>query len=1457
MSSIPQGGAGDTTGTAVAATASVFNWRALSARAKGWTVALVAALVGLSTIMSGWGAPKANAQLGAGDVVSMAMEACGKEEGDLGEGAENSAMMDCFKKILKDGKDVADFAKCMTENGGSGDAIRDEAGKDEDDAENPGDGEGEEPPAEEPSQDPEQDQGDNGSGSDPGKKWEKCLDEFLDLDDEEDEKQDSQNKPEDLSLRRISSAMTSWYVNSLVPGGTSTGSGSSSGSDSGDEETDGDDGSGEMAESTDEAAKANLSSWSPLFGGFTNSGEGGSYISTAGAVLGSPSKADLENVQWLMGPGDAANDAVFSYSSFMSKDGSSRPDAGVGDYALFGATLAGLGMDSTNPRDSFGMNDIFGYTMMGAYMASGLIDMMFDGAIKFLDVVNPFNVIKQGWDENASSGDKYTGGMNGSEKDDGDFDGIRDLISRLYGALVSIGWFITVPMFLVMVVGGMLMMRRYDTGKGLKRLIIVVLFLGMGIPMLGVTYTAALNSFIDSGANGTGATANSTKIVASTYLDYENWADNRLLLPGAVDYTIAWNKDSHSPTDESMASVRNNTLQINSYNEAYRSLSDMSGGAATGASSSDNGTTGAGAGWYGSVTGDSNGKDSASEDESGKEMFAHTVGMLNRYINGDRVSAGKFASDVMSNLSDLSGVRNKTSDDESADDGGMESTVRGWIDQIGSVEAIDSLDNDDVQKMLNKQGTVDDGVNPLLTVQANFGNIAFHLDGDNDIVFQNQSSDENIRMNGYCSNGRVLDDGDKLPAKCGMSPVAFYNYLNTSFDAQSATVFSTDQSQSGWSRNQHNSVNLVGTGINSWVYWFSAVSLLVSFVIIGAAYALMMMWNAVKRAGQLIASAMFATVGVVPAIVKTIVYTIALMVELFGTLFIWKLVQSLLMVLPGLGEKIFAGALGDVTPGQAAAGAGGVAALIGANPNTGMLIVTILVSIMVIGFVILAMKLRSSFISAVDEGLTRVINKFADTQVSGPNGSGNNALKQGLVAGAGMAATSHFLSGGGGDDAEAAGGTDGPDGGGSGGGGSGPGMSNAAYTPGGGDGGDDPDAGGPGNYSEPGADGVPLPDDGGSYGVNDDGFLTDADGNTVTDTNGNDVGVADVTNQTGSGALADQYGNPVIGEDGQALSPRDVSGVDAQGNLLGNDGSVLADKNGDPVASRNLVASGAVPSTASDESVANTVADNGLSGGSGASYDAATVAAAAGTGAALGGGAGAAGGAAAATGAGAAGSAGGANISPVSNPTGGGAAGGPTGSGAVTPQSTPQAGPAAGGNSFVPVNNPNGGGAAGTPGAPGTSGAPASAPGQTPVAPQSAPSTGGGMGGAFAAGAVNSGIRSASNGGKANWFGYVGKEGGNSGGNSGGGGGQQPRRPQSGHRGGSGGMGTVAGWQAGRQGNQSPDGQQDPRSRRRGRGGQSDQNGQGGQSGQQGDGGNGTGNNPPNGGNPGGGLRDV
>jgi hypothetical protein len=689
-------------------------------------------------------------------------------------------------------------------------------------------------------------------------------------------------------------------------------------------------------------------SWAPVI---ANAGAAGSLLGYA--------DPDFSTVSgWLASKLSGSSDAI-GYETLLVRDStvdqggySGSKYQGMVDYAYFGAALKGMGLDGTSTGLSLGfMSMATGGVVMMLYILGGAVDFIFDSFVSLLSMLNPFKLFYAG--VSAISPELANGMVGDGDPAVGALSGLVSWIGGWYQVLNSLSWTVLVPIFITVLLFSLFMFKKMDRGGAIKKIVIRLLFIGLGLPLLGSMYTGMIDSMADASSSGN---AGSTRVVMSTYVDFENWAMNsRLAIPAGAN--IAWNAGSGQPSGAAQSDVRNTALAINNQTHGLGLTSIVSSGAydATFAKQIMEGKT----------------KDASTS----ANVYGTTVDMLARFMGNSQISAASFETRAKGDLTQSVYYSSHAN-----------GTVKDWFEKLQ--KDAKGLNADDANP----------AANPLVAVPAGQG---LQASGTGTRKFSSSVSGCNY-------TGTSIATYDGKPRPCNLSPLSMYNYLNTDFGSTSMTMYSSSNVASEATRSIHNSVNQVGTGTMSFLYWFNAVVLLGSFVLIGLGYAFSLLFSSIRRSFQIVTAVPFATLGALAAIAKVVVYTAALIFEVIITIFVYKLVQEFLTSLPQIIEMPFAAILNNGTSGPLA---GFVTFLTSGWAFS--LVVTLLSIIGVLIFTVLALRIRKVLVKAVEETVTKLVEKFMDTQVGMPGGGGAvPALAGGLAAGAGAAAANRMMSGG-------------------------------------------------------------------------------------------------------------------------------------------------------------------------------------------------------------------------------------------------------------------------------------------------------------------------------------------------------------------------------------------------------------------------------------------------------------
>lgn len=659
---------------------------------------------------------------------------------------------------------------------------------------------------------------------------------------------------------------------------------------------------------------------------------------------------------WLVSKATGSSNTV-GYDSLKvrDKDSSSANSAysGVLAYAQYGSLLNALGLDSTSTGLGLHFQNMaFGSIMALLYLLAGGIDTIFSAVIWLLETLNPFKLF---FSAISASSTAMANGMTGGQGVPVWMQSLDTWFSGWYQALVNLSWTVLIPLFLFVFIISSLMWKKGNALGGLKKLVIRVLFLGVGLPLIGSMYTASLGVMKDATA---GAGMGATRVVISTFVDFENWAKkDRLAVPDNA--TLQWDSSKQAPTGASVNKLRQTTVAINKLanSGAFSSVSDID------------------VSGLGSISTEAAKADTTSSGGLEDSTYVAAMEMLLRYTTAQSYQASDFDT----------AIKGRISQQASSGQEQVKSCATTWF----NVQADGSTKADGQGCSATKASD-----NPVLKVREGSGLQASGESGTITFTTSGNKYAGDWVMRGKNFNGANL------------SALSMYNYLNTTFDKNSATTYSSSNAVSSATREYHNSVNLVGSAGVSWLYWVNGAVTLLCFIVLGLGYAFGMFTGAIKNSMHIITAVPFATLGSMAGIAKVVIYTFTMITEIIATMFIYRLVQEIILSIP----SIFEGGLEHMFNSM-----GGFGVYLKNSGNV-TLFTSLVSTVLLILLTWKMMHFRGAFVKGLNEAVTKIVDKFLDTNVAPPAGGGKlmPALAGGVGAGVGSAAANRLMSGRGG-----------------------------------------------------------------------------------------------------------------------------------------------------------------------------------------------------------------------------------------------------------------------------------------------------------------------------------------------------------------------------------------------------------------------------------------------------------
>lgn len=322
----------------------------------------------------------------------------------------------------------------------------------------------------------------------------------------------------------------------------------------------------------------------------------------------------------------------------------------------------------------------------------------------------------------------------------------------------------------------------------------------------------------------------------------------------------------------------------------------------------------------------------------------------------------------------------------------------GLIARFGASTFYDASDFETVFKRWhsNKLGSGKEATNLMDQIKAD-GDIGNYykdsrIDGGKGGVYTKDNKSGDLGYKGSAGEISYSGNASDVHAK-GLTSLAMYNYLTSSFSDSNITTYSAHKATSAVMRQAHHSVNLIGNGMGSFIYFMYAVVMFLAMTVIGWCYAFAIFINCIKRGVSMIAGLPMAMLGNLKAMAKAVTIVMMMVVELIGTAFIYRVVIELLLSM----HEIFEAPLQELLAKPGSVGSTIIPTFSAVIPgmqvnDLGMLdgivayISIVAAIVMNILFTFWAVKFRRQFVKAIDGQLAGFIDRIFAT--AGPNGGG-------------------------------------------------------------------------------------------------------------------------------------------------------------------------------------------------------------------------------------------------------------------------------------------------------------------------------------------------------------------------------------------------------------------------------------------------------------------------------------
>lgn len=623
-------------------------------------------------------------------------------------------------------------------------------------------------------------------------------------------------------------------------------------------------------------------------------------------------------------------------------------------YAGYGDALTQMGLAKTVRAGSIGNAMRFfttGLTLL-VYLLANVAPFVFYAALLLLDWFNPFKL--------------FMGAINGLGKTNiGILQGVADYVGEVYTAIQNLSMYVILPMMLVLTVLSVLMFKNGQTSalKKFSRYALRVFMIFAGLPLIGATYTTLIGDLEEQVSRGSDY---ANYLVLSSYVDFEGWVKNtRLAIPEEVETQIKHPGISDEKSVETMrVAKRDLILTINAQganNAVAQRLQERYANKELSEVFKD-------------------GSEQFSENDYIDSLLTtnrlrNVIDLLMTHMTSATYSGAEYDGEVAGKIQQYLAKNNMT-DNIEEDIVRMYSLTSSDSRSLnygkwkGRIKTVDWTDESVKGFFGDKGGSGDFKFNELVYNIYNAGNLTYVYDEES------KSGHFEARPEGT-SLQPVGKKSEKSDVVGGLSPLAMYNFLNTTFTESGLKVYSPQKSTSDVTRDAYSSVAFGSSGVVGFMRWVENIVVMLCLSVLSIGFGIIIITTAIKSIPRILTSIFGTAFGSVTFITKLLIVTAVLICEIVGFIFLYALAEdatvSVIVNMDSLTSELT-----------------GYFNSSGTLVDFGRSLIVVLITVILTIFMIRNAKI---FRDLIEEGVSNIINKFMNDTDKALGGEGVNIGK--------------------------------------------------------------------------------------------------------------------------------------------------------------------------------------------------------------------------------------------------------------------------------------------------------------------------------------------------------------------------------------------------------------------------------------------------------------------------------
>lgn len=669
-------------------------------------------------------------------------------------------------------------------------------------------------------------------------------------------------------------------------------------------------------------------------------------------------------------------------------------------YYSYGLLLSMTGLDDVGSGAVSATRNIYGWLAQASYFAASSVNMIFETCFDFLWATNPFMFFKDisttdsGSAELSSIYDNASSTIGGNT--DGSVGALSEYFGKIFNMFLNFAWTVSIPLSLLFIIITFFLTRRgrYSIGSNLKKFVVKVLFIAMGIPILGSAYTQVLDGMRETQSNSNNFLS---QAVSYTFVDFRRWVETSRLTPPSGDNValgiIVEQRDSEQNGDAnalvSGKTIRNLRRICSAINQqsglfSFSSATDGLTVSKTGILLKD---------YIYDTSSDaflSTSGTTVTEDYSNRQSVND---ILKDYKDGIKYSATMFESGAVAWMQKQDSSSSVITYGDmialSADKYSFSQNAERQIHGLQGKVEVGDIKYD--PKNPGEAGTYS-AVAQNRFASADFAGVGYNIWNNGALTTVSKgmgggSGDHGEPMVGYeFASPADLSPGVNLGYNCkkpmGLSTMSMYTYLTSEFTQ--AGIITYGNSPTVYTHNFHYAVNLIGCNpIMQFAFLINMLAILLGYFFLAAAYVFRTVFDILFKGFQIMGHALLAAVGFYKSIGTCICMVVNMIAQLFITVVFFSLMSDFMFMTTSIFDNFFFNILDKIADISGSYNSNCYTASVSYSSEIVVMLSSFLSSFVIAFFVSFAIKWRSLIMATINNMVENIVGTLLGVNLSG------------------------------------------------------------------------------------------------------------------------------------------------------------------------------------------------------------------------------------------------------------------------------------------------------------------------------------------------------------------------------------------------------------------------------------------------------------------------------------------